>query len=167
MNNQMSKQDKIKHTWLHHAKWGDPTKRHVGIGVVEWHDLNENNEVTKVDIRFGKTLYEDVPITDLEPVKVNEHSHHKRKKKKKSSMKEMLDDIIMDTVKGPKMSESKDKLIGGQGTKKGKLMLYQRSDDTFYMTLKGKEAPMEPGLIKNKSDAIKAASMFAKMINNT
>ena len=103
MNNQMSKQDKIKHTWLHHAKWGDPTKRHVGIGVVEWHDLNENNQVTTVDIRFGKKLYEDVPITELEPVKVNEHSHKRKPKKmkrKKSSMKEMVDSIIIDALKG-------------------------------------------------------------------
>ena len=102
MSNQMSKQDKIKHTWLHHARWGDPTKRHVGIGVVEWHDLNESGDVTKVDIRFGKTLYEDVPLTDLEPVKVNEHSHNikPKRKKKKTSMKEILDDIIINTIKG-------------------------------------------------------------------
>jgi hypothetical protein len=60
---------------------------------------------------------------------------------------------------------SKDKLIGGQGTRKGKLMLYQRADGNFYMTLKGKEAEMDAGLVKNRSDAIKAATMFAKMIN--
>ena len=59
----------------------------------------------------------------------------------------------------------KDKLIGGQGTRQGKLMLYQKPDGNFYMTLKGKEAEMDSKLVKNRSDAIKAATMFAKMIN--
>ena len=144
----------------------------MGIGVVEWHSLTEDGKVEIVDIRFGKKLYEDVPISELEPVKIKEHSHHKKQKRKKktenmNTMKEMLDQIILTQLKAGRTNEAKDKLIGGQGTRKGKLMLYQRADGTFYMTLKGKEAPMEPGLIKNKSDAIKAASMFAKMINNT
>ena len=157
---------------MHHAKWGDPTKRHMGVGVVEWHSLTEDGKVEVVDIRFGKKLYENVPVSELDPIEMKEHSHNRSKRKKKknemNTMKEMLDQIILSKLKeSNNVTESKDKLIGGQGTKKGKLMLYQKADGTFYMTLKGKEAKMEPGLIKNRSDAIKAASMFAKMINNT
>ena len=157
---------------MHHAKWGAPTKRHMGVGVVEWHSLTEDGKVEIVDIRFGKKLYENVPVSELDPIEMKEHSHNRTKPKKKkndmNTMKEMLDQIILSKLKeSNSVTESKDKLIGGQGTKKGKLMLYQKADGTFYMTLNGKEAKMEPGLIKNRSDAIKAASMFAKIINNT
>ena len=101
----MDKQDKIKHQWMHHAKWGDPTKRHMGVGVVEWHSLTEDGKVEIVDIRFGKTLYENVPVNKLEPVEMNEHSHNrsKRKKKKKAeSMKDMLDQMILSKLKEDK-----------------------------------------------------------------
>lgn len=99
----MDKQNKIRHTWIHHAKWGDPTRKLEGIGEVEWHSLTENGKVEFVDIRFGDKLYEDVPITDLKPIDMKEHSHNKkarRKKKSESSIKEMLDDIILDVLKG-------------------------------------------------------------------
>ena len=158
---------------MHHAKWGDPTKRHMGVGVVEWHSLTEDGKVEVCDIRFGDKLFEDVPVSQLKPIRMKEHSHNRKPKRKKknedmNTMKEMLDQIILSKLKeSNSVTESKDKLIGGQGTRKGKLMLYQKADGTFYMTLKGKEAKMEPGLVKNRSDAIKAASMFAKMINNT
>lgn len=99
----MDKQNKIRHTWIHHAKWGDPTRKLEGIGEVEWHSLTENGKVEIVDIRFGDKLYEDVPISELEPIDMKEHSHHKRskrrKKKNESSIKEMLDDIILDVLK--------------------------------------------------------------------
>ena len=158
---------------MHHAKWGDPTKRHMGVGVVEWHSLTEDGKVEVCDIRFGDKLFEDVPVSELKPIRMKEHSHNRKPKRKKknedmNTMKEMLDQIILSKLKeSNSVVESKDKLIGGQGTRKGKLMLYQKADGTFYMTLKGKEAKMEPGLVKNRSDAIKAASMFAKMLNNT
>ena len=81
----------------------------------------------------------------------------------------VLEDVIdeLESMESTQLRKeaSKDKLIGGQGTRKGKLMLYQRADGNFYMTLKGKEAEMNSELVKNRSDAIKAASMFAKMIN--
>tara|TARA_A100001201_G_scaffold135809_1_gene124339 strand:- start:4323 stop:4550 length:228 start_codon:yes stop_codon:yes gene_type:complete len=71
---------------------------------VEWHSLTEDGRVDIVDIRFGDTLYEDVPVSDLEPIEVKEHNHHKKSKRKKktseTSIKEMLDDIILDVLKG-------------------------------------------------------------------
>ena len=80
-------------------------------------------------------------------------------------MKEMLDDIIVSSLKGSHVQEGKDKLIGGQGTKKGPLKLYQSEDGQFYMMLKGKRSDMDDTLVRSRSDAIKAASMFVKMIN--
>ena len=81
----------------------------------------------------------------------------------------VLDDLIneINSMESTRLRNEagKDKLIGGQGTRKGKLMLYQRPDGNFYMKLKGKEAEMDNKLVKNRSDAIKAAAMFAKMIN--
>jgi hypothetical protein len=70
----------------------------------------------------------------------------------------------MDSMK-LRREAKKDKLIGGQGTRKGKLMLYQRGDGTFYMELNGKKQDMDPKLAKTKSTAIKAATMFGKMLN--
>tara|TARA_R110000824_G_scaffold390125_1_gene586460 strand:+ start:5614 stop:5955 length:342 start_codon:yes stop_codon:yes gene_type:complete len=81
----------------------------------------------------------------------------------------VLDDLIneIDSMESTQLRNeaSKDKLIGGQGTRQGKLMLYQQGDGNFYMTLKGKRSEMNSELVKNRSDAIKAATMFAKMIN--
>jgi len=148
---------------MHHARWGDPTKRHVGIGVVEWHSLTEDGKVEIVDIRFGKKLYENVPVDKLEPIEMKEHSHKSKRKKKKSneSMKDILDNMILSKLR----EEKKGKLIGGQGTKKGKLYLYQAADGSFYMELNGKKADMDPKLAKTRTAAIKAATMFAKMLN--
>ena len=106
----------------------------------------------------------------IKPIRMKEHSHNRKPKRKKknedmNTMKEMLDQIILSKLKeSNNVTESKDKLIGGQGTKKGKLMLYQKADGTFYMTLKGKEAKMEPGLIKNRSDAIKEEYRIKKLM---
>ena len=157
---------------MHHAKWGDPTKRHMGVGVVEWHSLTEDGKVEVCDIRFGNKLFEDVPVSELKPIRMKEHSHNRKPKRKKknedmNTMKEMLDQIILSKLKeSNNVDEAKDKLIGGQSTKQGPLKLYQSAvDGKFYMTLKGKKSEMDSSLVKNRSDAIKAASMFVKMIN--
>ena len=64
----------------------------MGVGKVLWHSLTEDGKVERVNIKFGKSVYEDVDVRHLNPIDEGSHSHPKRKKDddKKKKMKEIV-----------------------------------------------------------------------------
>ncbi len=104
-------------------------------------------------------------LTDL----ITEKKHPTKKQQIQKHKTTVLENVIdeLESMESTQLRKEadKDKLVGGQGTRKGKLMLYQKGDGTFYMELNGKKQDMDSKLAKNRSTAIKAASMFAKMLN--
>ena len=82
----------VQHQWFHHATWGSPKYEHMGVGKVLWHSLTEDGKVERVNIKFGKNVYENVDVKHLNPIDEASHSHPKRKKDddKKKKMKEIV-----------------------------------------------------------------------------
>ena len=62
----------------------------MGVGKVLWHSLTEDGKVERVNIKFGKSVYEDVDVRHLNPIDEGSHSHPKRKKDKKQQRSVMI-----------------------------------------------------------------------------
>tara|TARA_B100001121_G_C18611220_1_gene584504 strand:+ start:49 stop:294 length:246 start_codon:yes stop_codon:yes gene_type:complete len=77
----------------------------MGVGHVEWHSLTEDGKVERVHIRFGKSIYENVDVKHLKPLKMEAHGHPAAKddeenpKRKKNADKKKMKEI---TINGKK-----------------------------------------------------------------
>ena len=91
----------VQHQWFHHATWGSPKYEHMGVGHVEWHSLTEDGKVERVNIRFGKSIYENVDVKHLKPLKMEAHGHpeEEKPKRKKNADKKKMKEI---TINGKK-----------------------------------------------------------------
>ena len=77
----------------------------MGVGEVTWHSLTEDGKVERVHIKFGKSIYENVDVKHLKPLKMEAHGHPAAKddeespKRKKNADKKKMKEI---TINGKK-----------------------------------------------------------------
>ena len=79
----------------------------MGVGKVLWHSLTEDGKVERVNIKFGKSVYEDVDVRHLNPIDEGSHSHPKRKKNadKKKKKTESKMSLKLEELVGKKLTE--------------------------------------------------------------
>ena len=79
----------------------------MGVGEVLWHSLTEDGKVERVNIKFGKSVYEDVDVRHLNPIDEGSHSHPKRKKNadKKKKKTESKMSLKLEELVGKKLTE--------------------------------------------------------------
>ena len=97
----------VQHQWFHHATWGDSKYKNEGIGEVLWHSLTESGKVERVNIKFGKNVYENVSVNHLKPLKIEAHGHAPEEEKPVGKKKKKTEgNLKLESMVGKMMSEA-------------------------------------------------------------
>ena len=97
----------VQHQWFHHATWGDSKYKNEGIGEVLWHSLTESGKVERVNIKFGKNVYENVSVNHLKPLKVEAHGHAPEEEKPVGKKKKKTEgNLKLESMVGKMMTEA-------------------------------------------------------------